>query len=263
MRAAFGYHGGKSRYTDWITQYMPEHTTYVEPFAGSAAVLLAKRPAVVEVINDLDGAVCAFFTALRDTPAELERVCALTPYSREEFLRCRRGVDEPGLTDVERARRFFTIITQGFGSVPTSSGWSPPTLVDNEAAKVGNLIDRFHVIGDRLRSVHIECRHAAEVMAAYDHPDTLHYVDPPYLWQVRSWAAGQSKKADYRIELQSNEDHIGLAETLVRLKGAVILSGKPHPLYDNELYKDWWTVDGPNGERLWSNRPLMEHLSLF
>ena len=76
--------GGKAQLATRIVALLPEHHTYVEPFGGSAAVLLAKQPSPVEVLNDMDGDLVNFWFVLRDYPAELERRLALTPYSRAE-----------------------------------------------------------------------------------------------------------------------------------------------------------------------------------
>ena len=82
----FAYYGSKARLAPWIATLMGPHRVYVEPYAGSAAVLFARpTPAPYEVLNDLDGNVVTFFRTLRDQPDELIAALRLTPYSRAEF----------------------------------------------------------------------------------------------------------------------------------------------------------------------------------
>src|SRR5579884_499797 len=82
---AFGWYGGKFSHLNWLLPLLPEAQHYCEPFAGSAAVLLNREPAPVETYNDIDGEVVNFFRVVRDRWPELQRVIALTPFSREEF----------------------------------------------------------------------------------------------------------------------------------------------------------------------------------
>lgn len=49
------YFGGKTKLARRIAARLPQHEHYVEPFAGSLAVLLAKQPSRIETISDLDG----------------------------------------------------------------------------------------------------------------------------------------------------------------------------------------------------------------
>ncbi|HFT2199110.1 TPA: nucleoid-associated protein [Pseudomonas aeruginosa] len=121
---------------------------------------------------------------------------------------------------------------------------------------------------ERLQGVVIENRDALALMEYHDRPNTLHYVDPPYVHSTRSTkvrhnATGKS----YRYELDDNQ-HKELAAFLKRLRGMVVLSGYPCPLYD-ELYSTWHRVDRhayADGSReriecLWLNSAALEGLA--
>ena len=47
--------GGKSKLATSIINKFPQHTCYVEPFCGGAAVFLKKQRSHCEVINDING----------------------------------------------------------------------------------------------------------------------------------------------------------------------------------------------------------------
>lgn len=56
LTAPFPYFGGKSRAAPLIWERLGNTPNYVEPFAGSLAVLLARPHAPgTETVNDLDG----------------------------------------------------------------------------------------------------------------------------------------------------------------------------------------------------------------
>ena len=103
---AFGWYGGKFNHLNWLLPLLPEATHYCEPFGGSAAVLLNRKPALVETYNDIDGEVVNFFRVLRDKQEALIKAIGLTPFSKEEL---RIAVEESieNLSELERARRFF------------------------------------------------------------------------------------------------------------------------------------------------------------
>ena len=72
-RAPFAWYGGKSRWADEIWAHLGQPDVYVEPFAGSLAVLLA-RPGGAgtrEIVCDTDGGICNVWRALAADPEEV------------------------------------------------------------------------------------------------------------------------------------------------------------------------------------------------
>lgn len=103
---AFGYYGGKNSKLNFILpQLETEHRMYVELCGGSAAVLLNKPPAEIEVLNDLADDVMVFWKVLREQPDELIRQINNTPAGEPEFKRILSL--SPSNDEVETARRFF------------------------------------------------------------------------------------------------------------------------------------------------------------
>ncbi|MGI5144812.1 DNA adenine methylase [Plantactinospora sp. CA-294935] len=264
------YYGGKGRLAGRIVEMLPPHRLYVEPFAGSAAVLFAKQPAQFEIINDLAGDVVTFFRVLRDRPRDLITAIERTPYARAEFQHCQEHADQPA-NEVEQARRWWVRQMQGFNAVPIQTrrarvGWSLSNASNNPATRVTGYLARMGAAAERLRRVQIEQRRAVEVVAQHGRADdALLYVDPPYLPETRN------DRGAYQEEMTS-DDHRSLAEALHALRAMVILSGYASPLYD-ELYADWTRIDvgisrptsnraGRQGavgtETLWLNRAFDE-----
>lgn len=259
-RPAMRWHGGKWVLAPWIIGHFPTHRVYVEPFGGAASVLLRKPRSYAEVYNDLDGDAVNLFQVLRsDRAGELVEALRLTPFSRAEFMEAYSAAHDP----VERARRLIIRSFMGFGS----NGHARSTGFRANSNRSGttpahdwsNYPDALVLVVERLSGVVIENRDAKKVMAAHDGQDTLHYVDPPYVFATRS-----DLSKDYAVEL-SDQDHAELLEFLCTLEGAVVLSGYPHPMYDAHLAK-WRRVeraalaDGAKKrtEVLWLNRESIQ-----
>lgn len=268
MKPAYGYYGGKQRLAARIVQLMPEHDIYLEPFFGSGAVFFAKTPSRHEVINDLSDNVVTFLRVLRDRPDDLQRVCELTPHARTEYARA--DLRDPTIDDLERARRFWVRVNQGFGRlVNDRTGWSlNPTKTTSTPATIANRVNRYHALSRRLMTASIECCDAPELIERIATPTTLIYADPPYLDDTRATAAN-----DYEIDMSTADEHCRLAETLNATSAKVILSGYPSPLY-SRLYAGWryqdidatrWSSRAATAktERLWFNFEPAAQLSLI
>lgn len=247
-RPVLRYHGGKFLLAPWIIAHFPPHRIYVEPFGGAASVLMRKPRTYAEVYNDLDGEVVNVFKVLRDPRAahRLRRAVSLTPYSRTEF----EGSYEESANPVEQARRTIVRSYFGFGSNATCrlshgrTGFRANALRQGTVPAIDwrNWPEAIPGFVERLRGVCIERRPALEVIAQQDSPETLHYVDPPYVHATRSAGNLHDKKHFYSHEL-TDADHRALAELLHQVQGMVILSGYPCDLYDRDLFPSWRRIE--------------------
>lgn len=259
-RPVLRWHGGKWILAPWIVSNFPKHRVYVEPFGGAASVLLRKPRAYAEVYNDMDDEVVNLFRVLRSSDAHLlVNSLRFTPFSRSEFNDAYTLSECP----IERARRLVIRSFQGFGSdgANMANGRTGFRSNSNRSGTTPahdwiSLPPAIELVIERLSGVVIENKDAKAVMAAHDTPETLHYVDPPYLPETR---AGKNA-GRYAHEL-SVQDHLDLLEFLKTLEGSVVLSGYPSALYDQAL-RDWHRIerkafaDGAKvrTEVLWLNR---------
>lgn len=268
VRPPFAYFGGKTSIAEQIAGLLPLHEHYVEPFAGSLAVLLAKSTSRMETVNDLDARLMTFWRILRERPDELIRACALTPHSRAEQ---RLSQDLDGCDELETARRVWVRLSQSRTGVLRNTGWRHFVNAGGETIGIpGYLtgyVDRMAAVAERLHHVSLENRPALELVEAYGaHPTTLLFCDPPYLGETRNGR-------NYAHEMAGEDNHRELAEALNSCAAAVVLSGYDSPLYA-ALYDGWdrheikatTTQGGTHGRRvevLWSNRPLGRQHGLF
>src|SRR3977135_1593780 len=112
MKPVFSWPGGKSWAAKYVLPLIPEHTCYVEPFAGGLAILLAKPPCGLEVVNDINSDLINFFRCVQSHRDELIKELQWVLNSREAFTEFKQ---QRGLTDIQRAARWFRIQTLSFG----------------------------------------------------------------------------------------------------------------------------------------------------
>lgn len=270
MKPPIPYFGGKGSTAQRIAQLLPPHGHYVEPFAGSLAVLLAKPRSKMETVNDIDEHLMTFWRTLRDRPYDLASKCAATPHSRREYVESR---ELPGDSDMETARRVWVQLSQGRSGTLRRTGWR--YFIDRSGSSIGMphylhaYVERLIDAADRIAGVTLECKPALDLIRDYGrYADTLIYADPPYLAQTRAGAS------NYRCEMPTEHQHRELASALHDCESIVVLSGYASDLYDLDLYADWHRIeidvfngnaggDGKRTEVLWSNRPLLAHDHLF
>lgn len=209
------YIGGKNRLAAQIIALFPDHTTYVEAFAGGAQVFFRKEPSKVEVLNDLDHEIVNFYRVCQSHYEELVRYLRFTIASRIWFA-ILKATDPVTLTDIQRAARFLYLQKNAFGGlivkqnfhygVTKQSNFNPP--------RIPKIIEDAH---NRLANVQLESLPYEQVLEKYDRPTTLFYLDPPY-WDRKL----------YKFNFKEG-DFLALEQRLGRLAGRFILSLDDHP----------------------------------
>ena len=226
VRSPFNYPGGKSKSISEILPLLPQTGRYVEPFGGSGAVLLARNPSALEVLNDRYMGVIAFYRCLRDEK-KMNKLCDrinLTVHSREEWVWCHETWEDVN-DDVERAARWYYMLRYSFAGLCRNFGRSTSDR-GRIAGKIRNNIKDFPAIHQRLKHVQIENQDWRQCMIDYDHEDTVFYIDPPYL---------DSDVGIYKNKM-SQADHNDLLNMVFSCKGFCAVSGYENPFYDN---RDW------------------------
>lgn len=238
-RSVLRYFGGKWSLAPWVIQHLPQaHRIYVEPFGGAASILMRKPRSKIEVYNDLDDEIVGLFRVLQDKNQcqELMRRLKRTPYSRSEFELSFVRTDDP----VIRSQR---AIVRAYQSMHHTALFNPRKTTFSDARhrsggakshEWANYPRSLAAVNRRLQGVVIEKRNALDVIRVQDTPDTLFYVDPPYVPASRA-------SGGYRHEM-SAQQHLELLDVLKGVKGMVVLSGYPSALYDDAL-KGWHRVE--------------------
>ena len=154
MNGPLSYIGGKRPIAKQIIALFPEHTTYVEAFAGGAQVFFHKPPSKVEVLNDLDGEVVNFYRVCQQHYEELIRYFRFMVRSREWFALL-KATDPRTLTDIQRAARHMYLLKNSFGALVRNPNYSinivqPPSF---NLERLPEVIEQSH---KRLLRVQIE-----------------------------------------------------------------------------------------------------------
>ena len=225
MNSPLAYIGGKSKLAATIIQRIPEHKTYCEVFAGAAWVFFRKEPSKYEVINDLDGDLIAFYRVLQHHIEEFLRQFKWMLSSREVFNDWMRQQVSGGLTEIQRAARYYYIQRQCFGGrvKGRTFGTQPVSRPRINLIRMEEDLSEIYL---RLAGVTIENLPWLDLVKRYDRSGTFFYLDPPYY------------KAPYYAHNLDLPDYIEMATLLGSIKARFILSLNDHPDI-RDVFKDF------------------------
>jgi len=162
--------GSKRRFAQLLDHILPPHTTYVEPFAGSAAIFFYKQPSEHEVLNDLDPTVISVFKLIQKIDPDVPIPPVETQAQVEAFHR-RTKLTKP-----------IDILVQTI--IRACGGWmSKPVLPGGKLIRFPSIANRLKHLAEykaRLRGVHITNQDYEKVVDDNDSVSTVFFFDPPY-----------------------------------------------------------------------------------
>ncbi len=237
VRSPLVWAGGKFYLADWIVSLMSKHEIYVEPFFGAGWVFFTKSRSKIEVINDIDDRVYALFKVLSDEELFqrfIERIWFIGASEKlyYEFLENLKSGD---LDLVDKAVMFFYVII-----FCLNGNLSEQFLIwksRNKANWYERIKERLLAIHKRLRGVAVLNRDWKDVVRKYDGEETLFYLDPPYVMEMRTWKYG------IYVHEMTDEEHEELVDICLGLKGKVILSGYRNKIYERLEESGWMRLD--------------------
>ena len=205
VKPAVSWPGGKSRYLNRLLPHIPEHTCYVEPFAGGLAVMLAKPRSDLEVVNDANGELITFYRCVRFHADVLLTELEFVLNSRQEF---KDFCHQPGLTDIQRAARWFYRNKNCFGAAGGDSFGTGALGGGASHGSRGARMEAIRALNFRLDKVCIEHLDWKRCVELYDRPTTFFFCDPPYT-ECNAGMYGAWTNTDVQI----------LRDTLAKLRG--------------------------------------------
>lgn len=216
-KTLFPWPGGKTRLLQHLLPLLSDnpHTCYVEAFAGGAALLFAREPAKVEVLNDNHGELVRLYRVVANHLDEFVRQFRWALTSRQMFQWAQMQHPET-LTDIQRAARFYYLQRLAWGGKAAGQTYG----TDTKRPQRINLLRLEEDLSEahlRLHGVVVENLPWQACVAKYDAPHTLFLLDPPY-WKTEGY--GQPFPfSEYEL----------MAEVMAKLKGRAILTINDHP----------------------------------
>ena len=209
LRPLFPRIGNKFALRNKILPLIPEHTTYVEPFAGSSAIFFWKDKADHNVLNDLDKQVVAGLRLLKTAPTDPAK------YPQPQTLEAvKRQFVKPATTVPEKIVKRMIVTSSGFGGVAVTK---PSGIY--KTAGISRKVKKIADAREKLKGVEITSEDYAKVIRANDKPSTFFFLDPPYENSTKQM--GYAEHADFDFER--------LVDVLKHIKGKFLMTINDSP----------------------------------
>lgn len=231
LKPPFCRQGNKIPMKNDIIPFIPPHETYVELFAGSAAIFFNKAKAKKNILNDLDKTTANNLKMMQKAP------------DPDKF---KAGVDS-----VAEHQRFYNNHSNSladkimFEKIKSCSGFSGLPVRNSKVYQgrdLDNWIPKMPEWREALKGVKITSKDYADIVKQYDGVHTFFFIDPPY--EKTSKTAGYAQGAEFDFER--------LEGTLQHIKGKFLMTINDSPRI-RQLFKGF-TIKPVNVRTGWANQ---------
>ncbi|MCL2328428.1 MAG: DNA adenine methylase [Bacteroidetes bacterium] len=233
LKTPITYYGGKQTMLKHILPLIPEHIVYTEAFAGGAAVLFAKQPSKVEVINDLNGELINFYRVCKLNFEALKIEIDMSIHARAMHEHSNYVYKHPVFFNpVQRAWAVWYSAKTSFASMLGES-FGYDRKKGQKAIQMRNAKDNFaEWLRDRLEHITIECDDALKVIKRFDCEHAFHFIDPPYIYSDMGHYGG----------MFNEQNMVELLELCATLKGKFMLTMYPCDLIQKYVDAHGWKI---------------------
>lgn len=245
LTAPLPWFGSKRLIAPQIVAHFDDHEIYYDLFAGSLAVLFAKKPCRQEVASELNPDVVNLLRCISDpTDAEfLHREVQHRVASETMFQDSARRLSEPWEYDFQnlgRAIEFLTVSWQGPSGLAGTT--AKPRFAKRNTASGGSTAARWRSVAESIPAWHerlrnVEFRNADALELIGDVPDregVVVYSDSPYFQSSR-------RGGNYAYDM-TDEQLYDLAAKLRRFKKTRIVASYYECPEADECYAGWRKV---------------------
>jgi len=240
----FKWSGGKRREIKVFEKYFPNFVkeklnyTYVEPFAGGAAVYwYLNNLSGDNFINDFDSQVVNFYkvfaTGQQLFVSELQRIAAITDHNTLELAYYeQRNKDKKGglknISDIDQAIRFFVVNQLAFSGMRRFNATGEFNVPFGHYKGFNSDVVKSVEHKELLNNTIISQGDFEVVMKDNDIKNTFQFLDPPYTRVFKKYSPDNSF---------GEAGHIRLANTIKGIKNASVMMIIDKSSFTEKLYK--------------------------
>ncbi|MCX6775870.1 MAG: DNA adenine methylase [Candidatus Micrarchaeota archaeon] len=218
IKSPLRYPGGKSKALKDILPLIPEFTEYREPMVGGGSVFFALKQKYTDKkywINDKNIDLYLFWKFCKENPDELiSEIKRLSSNYRGKKLYKYLTKTKIGLSNLQRAARFFILNRIAFSGLVESGGYS------KEAFKkrfTDSSIERITKASEILQGVRITNWDYSKILNK-NSSDVFIFLDPPYMSKTEARLYGE--KGKYNVDF----DHTKFYNSVKKCKHKCLIT---------------------------------------